>query len=353
MIYPVKGPSQLERLFHDAGLVALVPLATIYDIKARTSIQQAWQNPGLDSYTSDIYAPAHWNDKLFASMRGEFFSWVLRDASPVLDIGCGEGWPSLYLARNIAYVTGIDISAEYIRLAQSTASLLSLANVTFQVADIEHLPFADGSFKGVCFGGNVFTYQSDPVRMLNEIHRVLAPNGVFALEQWPIDPQRPPWERILWFIDGGSPILHYGAGSGLFSRSYFIYFKPSSPSGRQLCDVATRMGGELTTEQQHLCEGIKACMERGNLSEIEKVLYAGEDCSLAAEQFPALLADAGFANFTSWGLPDAVEFARSLAESHTLARLSPEDLLPCLRALVRSAPKCQRWVHTWCSCMRA
>lgn len=352
-IYPVKDPSLLERLLFDAGLVEQVPLATIYDIKARTTIQQSWQHPGLRAFRPDIHSPAGWNDKLFASMRGEFFCRVLRDASPVLDVGCGEGWPSLYLARAIAQVTGIDISPEHIRLAQSTAALLDLTNVTFQVADIEQLPFADGAFNGVCFGGNVFTYRSAPAKMLAEIHRVLAPSGVFTFEQWPSDAQRVPWERILWFIDGGSPILHYGAGSGQCSRSYFIYFKPTSSSGLKLSAVATRMAGELSAEQQHLCAAIKARLEEGDLSEVDRVIYAGEDRSLSADEFPALLSEAGFADFTCWGLPDAVEFAQSLADSDTLAHLSQQDLLPCLRALVLSAPQCRQWVHNWCSCVRA
>jgi len=352
LAYPVTDPSPLERLLFDADLVEVVPLATIYDIKARTSIQRAWQHPALRSHRSDIYTAHHWNNKLFASMRGEFFAWVLRDAASILDIGCGEGWPSLYLARNAHRVTGIDLSSEHIRLARSTASLLDLSNVTFQVADIEQLPFRDGSFDGVCFGGNVFTYRADPLKMLREIHRVLANSGVFAFEQWPVDAQREPWERIMWFIDVGVPILHYGAGSGLFSRSYFIYFTPSSPSGRQLSDAATKMNGELSIEQLRLCETITGNLEEGYLTEIDKVIYAGEDCSLSAEQLPALLREAGFANFISWGLPDSVEFARSLAESQTLSHLSQEDLIPCLRALVRSAPKCQQWVHQWCSCVR-
>lgn len=300
----------------------------------------------------DVQDPEQWNDKLHACMRGEFFACVLEGCMCVLDVGCGEGWPSLYLGRTIPEVVGMDISPGHVALARNTAKLMGLDNVRFEVADIRSLPFEDESFDGACFGGNVFTYGFDVATMLREINRILRADGVFAFEQWPIEATRPSWQRVMFFIDGGPPILHYGAGTGLYSRSYFIYLRPDSQQGRRLARLAGRMAGELSDEQRAACEEILAEIEAGSVGFVERVVYSGQDRSLAADEFPALLKAAGFTDFRCWALPDAVAFAGSLQKAGVLERLRAEDLTPCLRALVRSAPTCSQWAHTWASCRK-
>jgi SAM-dependent methyltransferase len=350
--FPVTGPTKVEMDLFSAGLVEKVSLATVYDIKANTSIQRSWQDPEVCTAIPDVQDPRQWNDKLRACMRGEFFACVLEDCTRVLDIGCGEGWPSLYLARSIPEVVGMDISPGHVALARNTAALMGLESVRFEVADIRSLPFDRESFDGVCFGGNVFTYGFDAAAMLREVSRVLRAAGVFAFEQWPISADRPAWQRVLFFIDGGPPILHYGAGIGLHSRSYFIYLKPDTRQGRRLAELAGRMEGELSDEQETACEEILAEIESGDMTFVEKAVYSGQDRSLAADEFPALLQAAGFAGFRSWALPNAQAFARSLKEVGILEHLRAEDLRPCLRALVRSAPTTSQWTHTWASCRK-
>jgi SAM-dependent methyltransferase len=350
--YPVHQPSALEMQLFDAGLVELVPLAEIYDIKARTSIQRLWQDPAVLARRPDIHDPEQWDDKLHASLRGEFFVEALRGSRKILDVGCGEGWPSLYLARSFPEVVGIDLSPEHIALARQTAILLSLHNVDFQVEEIENLPFEEEHIDGVCFGGNVFTYNRDPAQMLAELNRVLTPGGVFAFEQWPVDADRPAFERVQWFIDGGPPVLHFGAGIGLYDRSYFIYIQPQSEQGSLLLDLATRMNGEISEEQQASCQIILNQIESGKLEMVQGVIYSGESRSLAVDDFPWLLQDAGFHEITSWVLPDARIFAQALQEEGRLAKFQQEDLIPILRALVRSAQQIPGWEHTWVTCRK-
>ncbi len=348
--YPVTSPSRLEKMLFDAGLVVEVPQPEIYDIMARTSIQRSWQNPDICKATPDICDPRQWNDKLHACMRGEFFVHVLKGCRRVLDVGCGEGWPSLYLARSISEVVGLEISAEHIALARNSAKLMGLDNMRFEVCNIEKLPFPDNSFDGVCFGGNVFTYCYDSREMLGEICRVLKPDGAFAFEQWPVPP-KPAWEKISWFIDGGPPILHYGAGIGLYGCEYFIYIKPDSEQGKWLMDLAERMSGELSREQREACEKIKGDIEEGNLDIVEKALVS-KGRSLGVDEFPAMLIETGFRDVNSWALPNAVTFAKTLQQEGILAHMQPEDLLPCLRALVVSSQIYPGWVTNWVTCRK-
>jgi len=350
--YPVKDPARLEKMLFEAGLVVKVSLAEIYDIKARTSIQREWQDPDTCTTTPDVHDPSQWDDKLHACMRGEFFAHVLARCLRVLDVGCGEGWPSLYMARTVPEVVGVDLSPEHIALARSTARIMNRDNVRFEVANIENLPFAEQSFDAVSFGGNVFTYGFDIEKMLREIRRVLRPAGLFAFEQRSAEPGRAPFERIGFFIDGGPPILHYLAGSGLFSRSWFIYLKPETVQGRSLIALAKHMSGALSQEQREACEDIKRGIEDGNLDCIEKAIYSGEDRSLAARELTPLLHEIGFVDVRSWALPNAVIFARSLQEDGVLQRLQPGDLLPCLRSLVKSAPTYPGWIHDWVTCKK-
>ncbi|HEX6190298.1 MAG TPA: class I SAM-dependent methyltransferase [Pyrinomonadaceae bacterium] len=97
----------------------------------------------------------------------------------VLDVGCGSGWATRLLADYAATgrVTGIDISDEMVRLASQSSQ--SYANVDFQTASAEQLPFADNEFTHA-FSMESLYYYADIARALKEIQRVLKPGGLFV-----------------------------------------------------------------------------------------------------------------------------------------------------------------------------
>jgi SAM-dependent methyltransferase len=352
--YPVRDPSPLERLLFDQGLVQTVPLAHIYDIKARTTVQRAWQHRDVVGQRPNVDDPAAWDAKLHASPRGEFFVAALQDCARVLDLGCGEGWPTLYLARHIPRVVGLDLSAGHVALARRTARLLRLGNAQFVVANIEALPFPSASFDGVCFGGNVFTYGFDLARMLRRVHHVLRPGGPFAFEQLPAsESDAGPWERIGWFIDAGPPILNYDAGSGSYNRGYLIYLRPNSEAGRRMAALHGTAQGERPPESMRVAKEIKQQIQRGALDLVDRVLTSGEGRAPTGLELADLLRRQGFTGLQSWLLPDARVFARGLDEAGTLPRLSGPDLVPCLRALVQSAPRVEGWIAPWATCTKA
>ena len=61
-----------------------------------------------------------------------------------------------------------------IRQAQRLAG--GFANVHFEIADSEHLPFEDGAFTAVLCS-NSFHHYPDPIRAVREMARMLAPEG--------------------------------------------------------------------------------------------------------------------------------------------------------------------------------
>jgi SAM-dependent methyltransferase len=359
--YPVNQPSGLERILFDAGLIQKVSLAEIYDIKAGTTIQQAWLDLNYHNRPRHATDPDNWHDKLYGCTRGEFFVNALAGCSRILDVGCGEGWPSLYLARAHLQVVGIDVSGKHLETAQAVAALMGLDNVQFIEANLLSLPFPDSSFDGVCYGGNVLTYDFNPQIILNELYRVLRPGGVFALEQWPVDRATPAYERIGFFIDGGPPILHYQAGLGLYSRSYFIYLNPkmhlgqlvvkAADSSRMLTNYEKYLGA-LTPIQRQACEKAKTEIEAGNLSLVMKAIYSGEDRSLAADELPSLLSAAGFTGFASWAIPNEVRFAQQLKRANLLHQIDDDHIHPFLQALVAAAPRHPKWDFQWVTCKK-
>jgi ubiquinone/menaquinone biosynthesis C-methylase UbiE len=99
----------------------------------------------------------------------------------VLDVGSGLGGPCRLLAAEYGCdVTGIDLTAEYVRTATLLSELVGLNNNTrFITGSALDLPFADNSFDMV-WTQHVQMNISDKQRLYNEIARVLTGNGQFV-----------------------------------------------------------------------------------------------------------------------------------------------------------------------------
>jgi ubiquinone/menaquinone biosynthesis C-methylase UbiE len=102
----------------------------------------------------------------------------------VLEIGPGPGWIAISLAkRNLAmHVTGLDISGEYVRIANENKAREKVEDrVTFLQGDARQMDhFADASFDAVVSHLS-FHYWDPPRSVLNEIVRVLKPGGLFCI----------------------------------------------------------------------------------------------------------------------------------------------------------------------------
>ena len=106
-----------------------------------------------------------------------FDEWKGKD---VLDVGCGAGVEVVRFARAGARVTGVDIAESAIALARQNVQQQGLS-ARLEVADGEHLPFADASFDLV-FAHGVVQYTGDDRAMAAEIHRVLRPGGLAVFQ---------------------------------------------------------------------------------------------------------------------------------------------------------------------------
>lgn len=95
----------------------------------------------------------------------------------VLDVGTGTGRAALALARRGAVVTGVDASAEMLKVARDRAAAEDV-RATFEVGDAHHLAFADRAFDAAV-SLRVLMHTPDWRVCLSELCRVAASRVVF------------------------------------------------------------------------------------------------------------------------------------------------------------------------------
>ena len=95
--------------------------------------------------------------------------------SLILEIGSGMGENTEFLLVTGARVCATDISPDSLSVVEKR---FDTDRLTTKVADMERLPFEDGVFDMVVNAGSL-SY-GDHNTVLNEIHRVLKPDGVFV-----------------------------------------------------------------------------------------------------------------------------------------------------------------------------
>ncbi len=136
--------------------------------RAATAYEQCWR---------DQLEPAH---DLMLDMA------ALQPGEAVLDVACGTGLVSLRMAATVGAagkVVGTDISGQMVEAARRIAAERGLANLRFERADAEALPFADADFDAAVCGLGLM-YVPGPVQALAEMRRLLRPGGRAAAAVW-------------------------------------------------------------------------------------------------------------------------------------------------------------------------
>lgn len=99
-------------------------------------------------------------------------------ATSILDVGCGPGLAGQVFARKVPRVAGVDATAPFIEIARRR-----LPSGDFRIAEMEELPYEDGSFD-VISSFNAFQYAASPISALREARRVAKPNGAIIIAVW-------------------------------------------------------------------------------------------------------------------------------------------------------------------------
>lgn len=113
----------------------------------------------------------------------------LPPGSQGLDVGCGVGLQAVRLARAVGpagHVTGLDLSPRMLEHAGRLAEQSGLTErLSYREGDMSRLPFADNTFDWLwsadCAG---YAPVAEPLRLLNELARVVRPGGIVAILLW-------------------------------------------------------------------------------------------------------------------------------------------------------------------------
>ena len=115
----------------------------------------------------------------FAGVANPFSMGRLPTGAKVVDAGSGSGFDSFIAAMQVGAsgrVIGIDMTAEMLDKARSTAWTIGLDHVEFREGLLEEMPIPDG-WADVVISNGVFNLCVDKKRIFSEMLRVLRPGG--------------------------------------------------------------------------------------------------------------------------------------------------------------------------------
>lgn len=175
----------------------------------------------------------------------EFLAWGLQgpdvppaapksNFSEILDVGCGIGGSTLYLAEKFqAKATGITLSPVQAKRAAERAEAANLGErVGFRVANALEMPFEDNSFDLV-WSLESGEHMPNKIQFLRECYRVLKPGGLFLMATWC---HRPVWPTAPELTDDERKHL---------AEIYRVYALPYVISLPEYEAIATKIGFDL------------------------------------------------------------------------------------------------------------
>lgn len=146
-------------------------------------LKEYFSYSGPPSETSEVFLQHLSRYEFFArriiaslniSMEKVDLSETSLDGVKILDVGCGKGFGSYFLAKLGAQVTGIDWNREIINWAQKKYASKDL---TFITGDACNLSLSDNCYDAVC-AMDLIEHLVYPQRFLMEVRRVLKGNGI-------------------------------------------------------------------------------------------------------------------------------------------------------------------------------
>jgi ubiquinone/menaquinone biosynthesis C-methylase UbiE len=108
-------------------------------------ILEFWTSQANKFGTSHL---ASWGDNFAIALEIETIGQTIQPGDTVLDVGCANGYSALHhLEKKPSSIVGADFSEAMIEEAEKNRAAHGAADyVTFQVGDVRHLQFEDGSF---------------------------------------------------------------------------------------------------------------------------------------------------------------------------------------------------------------
>jgi SAM-dependent methyltransferase len=172
-------------------------------------------------------------------LRGLFSELAIPPAARVLDLGCGVGTATRWLAELLdrdSRVVGVDLSLPHLQAARGARDPAARArDVSLLQADAAQLCFRDRSFDLV-WSCNTINHLSDPVAALADLRAALRPEGRVVLAQ-----------------------------SGFLPEMYFAWDAPLDEAVRRACHDYYRDRYDLEVEDTAAIRGLVRLLQRAGL----------------------------------------------------------------------------------------
>ncbi|MCP9002112.1 class I SAM-dependent methyltransferase [Pseudarthrobacter sp. RMG13] len=161
--------------------------------------------------------------------------WAAPLVGPVLDVGCGPGHWTKFLADHGAAVEGIDFVPAFIKQAQA-----SFPSIPFRVASLTSLGVPEGYASGILAWYSLIHFEPDQVpSVLRELARRLTPGGLLLIGLFEGD-------EIARFPHAVTPAYSWPVGdlSGILSAAGFdtiSHQRRTDPGHRPHAAISARL----------------------------------------------------------------------------------------------------------------
>lgn len=153
----------------------LIPLEETAQKKLKENVSYYSSSGAVNKYENVV------DRGLFEPEREAIRKYFTNSGSRVLDLGCGAGRTTKVLDEMGFDVVGVDVSEQMVLTAKN-----KFPSLEFQVGDASSLGLQNESFEYVLFSWNGISELSETQRsrVLEEIHRVLKPEGTFVFSNY-------------------------------------------------------------------------------------------------------------------------------------------------------------------------
>jgi ubiquinone/menaquinone biosynthesis C-methylase UbiE len=140
------------------------------------TVPKPWKGIGMEGGIARWYARTRQNDMEDFRQEAKTVANRLTSGSRVLEVAPGPGFFAIELAKLGDFkITGLDISRAFVQIASENARK-ACVEVEFRLGDASAMPFESGAFDFV-YCAAAFKNFSEPIKALDEMHRVLRPGG--------------------------------------------------------------------------------------------------------------------------------------------------------------------------------
>lgn len=111
--------------------------------------------------------------------------FLTRTNMTLVDLGCGAGYFTIPAAKmiNDGHVYAVDRQQDMVHTTLTRARAEALTNIDGIIALATNLPIPDASVDAVLMS-MMFHHVDEQTQMLNEVKRVLRPNGILYIVEW-------------------------------------------------------------------------------------------------------------------------------------------------------------------------